>query len=106
MTLTVLLAYNPGVTSGNGAPGNPPQSGGAGRRRSPTIFQRAVVYLKTHPGQALCAKCLSAVLGLSTSAGHNVMPRLEGHSVFLVHHAACSRCGRRRLTVSTKPATG
>jgi hypothetical protein len=74
-------------------------------RRGPTILQRAVTCLKSHPGQAFCASCLSSVLGLQTSAGHNVMPKLEGHAVFSVRHDECSRCGRRRLVASTKPSS-
>jgi hypothetical protein len=73
-------------------------------RRGPTILQRAVTYLKTHPGQAFCASCLSAVLELQPSAGHNVMPKLEGHAIFAVRHDPCSRCGRRRLVASTRPS--
>lgn len=71
--------------------------------RQPTILQRAMTYLKTHPGQGLCAACLGELLSIRASAAHNVMPRLEGQGIFAVRHDACSRCGRNRLVASTRP---
>ncbi|MBI2219112.1 MAG: hypothetical protein HYU51_17640 [Candidatus Rokubacteria bacterium] len=88
--------------NGQDPTGSAPRPPGQHPRRGPTILQRAVTCLKTHPGQAFCASCLSSLLGLQPSAGHNVMPKLEGYGIVSVRHDACSRCGRRRLVASTK----
>jgi hypothetical protein len=70
--------------------------------RPPTILERAMMFLKTHPGTSFCAGCLAEVLGIRGTAAHTVMPKLEGQQIFRVRHGACSRCGRNRLVAVTK----
>lgn len=69
----------------------------------PTNLQRTAGYLRAHAGRALCAKCLSAFVGVRYSAAQNVILRLEGDDVFSVRHDECSHCRHRRLVVSARP---
>jgi hypothetical protein len=64
-----------------------------------TNRDRVEAFVLEHRPRFVCARCISATVGLRPSAVQRVATLLEGSPTFSRMNAPCSLCGKNRLAV-------
>lgn len=69
-----------------------------------TNRHRVEAFVLQHRPQFVCARCISAAVGIRPSAVQRVATLLEGSPAYARVNAPCALCGKTRLTVRAAAA--
>lgn len=70
-----------------------------------TNRHRVEAFVLQHRPRFVCARCISAAIGIRASAVQRVATLLEGSPAYARVNAPCTLCGKTRLAVRAAAAT-